>query len=431
MARPENVQIEEPAEKVIPIADPEAESASSHESVTQRPFVLDKKRGAGGGNMPLMLMVLGAIVIFGIGMLAFLSSKGTTKKKTAAEAAKPNLGRVTGTTAPGDLIPSDKIKPSPDEARKGGTVDAADIEKTRAPKISRPQAPETGNSPNGNKQLNQVGKFEEPDTTPNGQSRWTPPPYSGGQSEQQLLKKEEDALNKPSLVFTAHNQSDARSPSGMQSERQVINNLGLAPGYHVAARLESMATTAVHAPVTAVVDYNYERDGAVLIPAGSRVVGKISQADPSGLVNITFSSIEFPGGENAAIDAVAADMSLRAVKGPVTGKQAGRSMLVRSLAGIGETAAMIVGAPSANGAVSENDLLRMRVADNIGNAGDEQIMRMMTMQHIVVSVPAGTEIYVIFEKSQQANAAGAEKTVHASHLDNTVLDSSTPTTIER
>jgi hypothetical protein len=94
-------------------------------------------------------------------------------------------------------------------------------------------------------------------------------------------------------------------------------------------------------------------------------------------------------------------MSLQAVKGTVTGKQVGRSMLVRSLAGIGETAAMIVGAPSANGAVSENDLLRMRVADNIGNAGDEQIMRMMTMQHIVVSVPAGTEIYVIFEKSQQ------------------------------
>jgi hypothetical protein len=169
----------------------------------------------------------------------------------------------------------------------------------------------------------------------------------------------------------------------------------------------------------------------VLIPAGSRVVGKISQADPTGLVNITFSSIEFPGGENAAIDAVAADMSLRAVKGIVTGKQAGRSMLMRSLAGIGETAAMIVGAPTANGAVSENDLLRMRVADNIGNAGDEQIMLMMTMQHIVVSVPAGTEIYVIFEKSQQANAAGAEKMVRASHLDNTGLDSSTPATIER
>ena len=142
MARPENVQIEEPAEKVIPIADPEAETVGSPGSVTKRPFVLDKKRGSGGGNMPLMLMVLGAIIIFGIGMLAFLSSKGTTKKKTAAEAAKPNLGRVTGTTAPGDLIPSDKVKPSPDEAKKGGTVDAADIEKTKAPKDHSNASPE-------------------------------------------------------------------------------------------------------------------------------------------------------------------------------------------------------------------------------------------------------------------------------------------------
>jgi Bacterial conjugation TrbI-like protein len=426
MARPEKVQIEEPAEKVIPITDPEDKTIGSPGAVTRRPFVLDKERGSGGGNMPLMLMVLGALIIFGIGMLAFLSSKGTTRKKTAAEAAKPNLGRVTGTTAPGDLIPSDKVKPSPDEAKKGGTVDAADIEKTKAPKVTPAQDPNKQSAPNGNKQLSQVGKFEEPDTTPNGQSKWTPPPYAGGQSEQQVLKREADALSKPSLVFTAHNQSNGGLRSGTQSEQQLVSNLGLAPGYHVAARLESMATTAVHAPVTAVVEYNYERDGAVLIPAGSRVVGKISQADPSGLVNITFSSIEFPGGENVAIDAVAADMSLQAVKGAVTGKQAGRSMLVRSLAGIGETAAMIVGAPSANGAVSENDLLRIRVADNIGNAGDEQIMRMMTMQHIVVSVPAGTEIYVIFEKSQQANAEGAEKTVHVPHLDNTALDSSTP-----
>jgi len=428
MARPENAQIEEPAEKVIPITDPEAETAGSPGSVTKRPFVLDKERGSGGGNMPLMLMVLAAIIIFGIGMLAFLSSKGTTRKKTAAEAAKPNLGRVTGTTAPGDLVPSDKVKPPPDEAKQGGAVDAADIEKTKAPKITQTPTANKPTASNGGKRLNQVGKFEEPDTTPGGQSKWTPPPYPGGQSEQQTLKKEEDALGKPSLVFTAHNQSREELRAGTRSDLQSVNNLGLAPGYHVAARLESMATTAVHAPVTAVVEYNYERDGEVLIPAGSRIVGKIAQADPSGLVNITFSSIEFPEGESVPIDAVGADMNLQAIKGKVTGKQAGKSMLVRSLSGIGETAAMIVGAPSANGAFSEDDLLRMRIADNMGNASDQQIMQMMTMQHIVVSVHAGTEIYVIFEKSQQPDAAGAEKTVRVPHLENTALDSSTPVT---
>src|SRR3984893_6185975 len=156
MARPENVQIEEAVGKVIPITDPEAETVGSPGPVTKRPFVLDTKRGSGGGNMPLMLMVLGAIIIFGIGMLAFLSSKGTTTKKTAAEAAKPNLGRVTGTTAPGELIPSDKVKPSRDEAKKGGTVEPADIEKTKAPKITQMQAPNKQSAPNGNKRLSQV-----------------------------------------------------------------------------------------------------------------------------------------------------------------------------------------------------------------------------------------------------------------------------------
>ena len=118
MAKPEHVPIEEAAEKVIPIADPEAETIGLPRAVTKRPFVLDKKHGSGGGNMPLMLMVIGAILVFGIGMLAFLSSKGTSKKKTGAEAVKPNLGRVAGTTAPGDLIPSDKVTQRQMETRR-------------------------------------------------------------------------------------------------------------------------------------------------------------------------------------------------------------------------------------------------------------------------------------------------------------------------
>jgi len=217
-----------------------------------------------------------------------------------------------------------------------------------------------------------------------------------------------DALNAPSLVFTAHEQSALRS--GSMNAVPAPDNLGLVPGYHVAARLESMATTAVHAPVVAVIEYNYERDGEIIIPAGTRAVGKIAQADPSGLVNIEFSSLDYPDGSTVSIAAVAADMNLQAVKGKVTGRQRGKNMLVRSLSGIGETAAMIVGAPSVNSSFSENDLLRMQVANNIGNAGDEQIMQTLTLEHIVVSVPAGTQIYIVFEKSAVASTPGSEKT---------------------
>jgi len=410
MSNPKNAQAVEPLEKVAPIRDPEGEGEGGSGAVSKRPFVLEKKPLARGGNMAMMLMVLGVIVAFGISMLAFLSSKGTVKKRNPEETAKPSLGRPQTANAPGDLIPSDKVKPTPEEAKQGGVVDPSDIERTKSPKMGQSQTQNRTTAHTTGKPLSEVGKFEEPDTTPGVNGKWSPPPYGSNQTgDQPAEKKEEEAYSKPSMVFTAHQQVKGHSESTTASG--TIDSLGLAPGYHVAARLESMATTAVHAPVTAIVEYNYERNGETLVPAGSRVVGKISQADPSGLVNITFSSIEFPNGEAVPIDAVATDMNLQALKGQVTGKQRGKSMLVRSLSGLGETAAMLVGAPNANSAFSEDDLIRMRIADNIGNASDEQIMQMMTMQHIVVSVPAGTEIYIVIEKSARANASDSEKTI--------------------
>jgi hypothetical protein len=43
MARPETAQIEEPAEKVVPIAESEAEPVSSPGSVTKRPLCSIKR----------------------------------------------------------------------------------------------------------------------------------------------------------------------------------------------------------------------------------------------------------------------------------------------------------------------------------------------------------------------------------------------------
>ena len=360
----------------------------------------------------MMVIVAGALAVFAIAMVALLSTTGKNRKRTMEEAGKPNLGQAHTGTAAGDLVPNNKVKPTPNGASESGAVNASDIERTKSPQLAQSQP--SGKSAQLPKTLGGIGKFEEPDTSPNRQGKWTPPPYGSESAQnQQAEKKAEDALSQPSLVFTAHEQSVPHS--GSESQTAGPNNLGLAPGYHVAARLESMASTAVHAPVVAVVEYNYERDGEVIIPAGARVVGKITQADPSGLMNITFSSIEFPDGSSVPIDAVGADMNLQAIKGQVTGRHRGKSMLLRSLSGIGETAAMMVGAPSANSAFSEDDLLRMQVANNIGNAGDEQIMQMLTMEHIVVSFPAGTEIYIVFEKFAGARTSETEKTIQIPH----------------
>jgi Bacterial conjugation TrbI-like protein len=413
MASTETVHNTDQPEKIANI-DTAAESSEgiSPGRISRRPFVLKKTPGPRGGHLATMLIVAGALAVLVIAMVALLSTTGKNRKRTIEEAGKPNLGQAhTGTTA-GDLVPNNKVKPTPNGASESGAVNASDIERTKSPQF--PQSQSVGKSPQLPKTLGGIGKFEEPDTSPNRQGKWTPPPYGSESAQnQQAEKKAEDALSQPSLVFTAHEQSVPHS--GSESHTAESNNLGLAPGYHVAARLESMASTAVHAPVVAVVEYNYERDDAVIIPAGARVIGKITQADPSGLMNITFSSIEFPDGSSVLIDAVGADMNFQAIKGQVTGRQRGKSMFVRSLSGIGETAAMMVGAPSANSSFSENDLLRMQVANNIGNAGDEQIMQMLTMEHIVVSVSAGTEIYVVFEKSAAANSQGSDKTIQVPH----------------
>ena len=413
MASTETVHSTVQPEKIGAVdASAESNEGTSQGRISQRPFVLKKTPGPRGGHLATMLIVAGTLAVLAIAMVALLSTTGKNRKKTMEEAAKPNVGQAhTGTTS-GDLVPNNKVKPTPNGASESGAVNASDIERTKSPHIAQSQS--LGTSAQSPKTLGGIGKFDEPDTSPNRQGKWTPPPYGSDTAQnQQAEKKAEDALSQPSLVFTAHEQTV--SHSGSESQTVGPNNLGLAPGYRVAARLESMASTAVHAPVVAVVEYIYERDGEVIIPAGARVVGKITQADPSGLMNITFSSIEFPDGSSVPIDAVGADMNLQAIKGQVTGRQRGKSMLVRSLSGIGETAAMMVGAPSANSAFSEDDLMRMQVANNIGNASDEQIMQMLTMEHIVVSVTAGTEVYVVFEKSAAANFQGSDKTIQVPH----------------
>src|SRR5579863_1152518 len=409
MASTEAVQSTDQPEKIAAIgAAAEGTEGISAGRVSKRPFVLKKSLGPSGGHLATMLIVAGSLAVLAIAMVALLSTTGKNRKRTIEETGKPNLGQAhTGTTSE-DLVPNNKVKPTPNGASESGAVNASDIERTKSPHLNQSQS--LGTAAQLPKTLGGIGKFEEPDTSPNRQGKWTPPPYGSDTAQnQQTEKKAEDALSQPSLVFTAHEQPVAHSGSIGQTVGP--NNLGLAPGYRVAARLESMASTAVRAPVVAVVEYNYERDGEVIIPAGARVVGKITQADPSGLMNITFSSIEFPDGSSVPIDAVGADMNLQAIRGQVTGRQRGKSMLVRSLSGIGETAAMMVGAQNANSSFSEDDLLRMQVANNIGNAGDEQIMQMLTMEHIVVGVPAGTEVYVVFEKSAAANSQGSDKTI--------------------
>src|SRR4051812_49286009 len=129
----------DPVEEV-PITETAAENKEPMPGrVAKRPFVLENRRGSAKGNMTMMITVVGVILLFGIGMLALLSSTKTMKKKTHMEAAKPNLGHVQTGSASGDLIPSNKVKSSPEESANRANVDPNDIERTKAPKMAEPQ----------------------------------------------------------------------------------------------------------------------------------------------------------------------------------------------------------------------------------------------------------------------------------------------------
>ena len=108
------------------------------------------------------------------------------------------------------------------------------------------------------------------------------------------------------------------------------------------------------------------------------------------------------------ISAIVASTSLDALKGQVRGNNVVRSLAVRSLAGLGEASAMLVRQNNVGAAVSESDLIRQRAAENIGKGADQQATSLLTTQHVVVSIPGGTEIYLIFIKPQRVSRTAAQ-----------------------
>jgi hypothetical protein len=348
-------------------------------------------------------------VIVGAGaiVLALLIFVATSMPHRAA----PPKAKSRGATSADDLASESEtasneksIFPITDSGRpvtKGmheGFLNERDLRRTATkPAAGTPQAGGAGT-------LGAIPPFGE-------QPPWQAPPYqpgsgtsAGGGESPDLRKTETEALEKSSLIYV-------RSASTTTASAQVrgINNpspelgLGLVTGTRLRARLESAASTAVHMPVLAVIEYNYERDGEIIVPAGAKAVGRIRSGDRSGYVDIQFDSLLMPDGAIVPIEAAATDLELRPLKGKVEGKNPGKNVLVRSLSGIGQAGAMLVGQGSLNQPLNESDLIRERVGSNIGEAGDEEVSRLALTQHLVVTISADTLIYVVLEQAPKSN----------------------------
>jgi hypothetical protein len=207
-------------------------------------------------------------------------------------------------------------------------------------------------------------------------------------------------LKKPSIVFVRAAQTLVPTLQIPSKEDNTITEL-LPAGTRLVARLEAPVSSAIAAPVIAIIEYNYERNGEIVLPAGARVFGKLSHVASSGFVGLQFERVETPDGSVAKIDATAMDLKFGPLKGNVSGRNRGRNFLVRSVTGIGTAAAFVVGGQGTTGfnePISENSLLRERLADNIGIAGQDEINTLTANQNIVVTVPGNTRFYIVIEK---------------------------------
>ena len=229
----------------------------------------------------------------------------------------------------------------------------------------------------------------------------TVPPHSFTSSNS------ESDLKKPSLVFVSSGSTTIPSVAGslagrdsgavnapVGSEGVSLDSL-LPAGTRLVARLESPASTAVAAPVIAAIEYNYEQDGEIIVPAGSKALGKMEQANSTGYVSLRFGQIEFPDGTTEKMDGTSMGLDFAPVKGVVSGKRRGAGFLVQTLTGMGTIAAYLVGGNSLNGPLSDSALLRERLADNVAIAGQNEMNQVAFNQNIIVSVPGNTRFYIV------------------------------------
>ena len=334
-----------------------------------------------------------AVLFFVFTAMVGRSPKKPTSVRQSSQQAKQEVTKPTK----GSVTPlMDTVRtPAPDNS--SGQLGPGDIRRTRSLNEQAHLKPAAAKSATV-ASLGSVPSFADT------QQKWEDPaPYAGSPAEQ-TSQAQQNSLKAPSIIFV---RSVAQNQAGLaptpNSQVDGAPRLELTPGTRIQAKLETQISSAVQAPVVAVVEYTYAIGDKIIVPAGARVYGQLQQADRSGLVSVKFDEIELLDGAREKIDAIATGLDLGPIKGNVYGKNTGKNFLVRAASGIGSVLAEVAGSNS-SAAFSEDDMLRERLAENIGTAGDSEVMSLYANSRVVVSVPADTKIYVVFTKHEPSPA---------------------------
>jgi hypothetical protein len=218
---------------------------------------------------------------------------------------------------------------------------------------------------------------------------------------------ESEGLKKSSLVFvrntTSESATNARQSTAQPAyiERKGVSTL-LPTGSRLVARLQNSVSSAVKTPVIAVIEYNYEQGGEILIPAGTKAIGQLAQASQSGQVGLRFTALEMPDGSTESIEGSGVALDYGPLKGTVNGRNGVKRALVRSMTGIGSMAAYLVGGGGyggLTGPIDQSVLLRERIASNVGLAGEQELMAMGYSQNVVVTLSGNTRFYIVLQEA--------------------------------
>jgi len=352
------------------------------------------------------LIMLGGGLLAAVLFLALTSlvNHSSTTKKTAEKQPGNPTQQQAPTQPKGSVTPLMETVQTNAQENTSGQVHPGDIKRTSTPApgagdyagAALPAKPHAGSAASANT-LGTIPSFSDT------QQKWEEPqPYGdAGHVSPVQTQQTQNALKEASLVFVrAPSQSQ---PAGTLTHASADTGpvLEMTPGSRIEAKLETQISSAVLAPVVAVVEYTYAIGDRIVVPAGARVYGQLQQADRSGFVGVKFDEIELLDGQREKIEAIGAGLDLGPIKGTVYGKNTGKNFLIKAASGVGSLAAMLVGNNS-GAAFSEGDLMRQRVAENFGNAGDSELMSSNATSRIIVSVPADTKIYIVFTKLKES-----------------------------
>ena len=367
-----------------------------------------------------------------VGMvLLFLGVFSSPQKPQKMEGRRvtPDLGRratpgQTGTQT-GSVTPLMDANLGNQADAGGDQLTAADIGRTGRPMQARTNTQSTGGPSQPLKQIDFSDPALQRQYAMHGYVP-APPPTATEPGETSASAKTPDSdIKKPSLVFVGAEQKSQAIQTETAVERQHSLGDTLPVGTRLVARLQAPVSTAVQAPVVAVIEYNYEQDGQIILPAGSQVIGKLANANNQGYVSLHFDQLQLTDGATQKIDAGAMGLDFKPLKGNVSGNKRALKFLVQALTGVGEVAAYTVGGtPSSTSVFSESALLRERLASNTAMAGQNQFNELTYNQNIVVTVPGNTRFYLVLEKG--TTAAGSLAAERTSSVAQGTTGSSTP-----